>query len=97
MTTIKTIKILIIAFNVAVFYSNQLEAQSSPALDARVEAFLKKHKGGWHDLNVPYEDGKILHDIIVSHKYTSALEIGQHVAQQIPPLKTSCAFTFAHS
>jgi len=49
---------------------------SSEALDAKVEAFLKKHKGGWHDLNVPYEDGKVLHDIVVSHKYTSALEIG---------------------
>ena len=41
-----------------------------------MESFLKKHKGGWHDLNVPYEDGKTLHDIIVSHQYTSALEIG---------------------
>jgi predicted O-methyltransferase YrrM len=48
----------------------------SAALDARVEAFLKKHKGGWHDLNVPYQDGKVLHDIIVAHHYTSALEIG---------------------
>jgi caffeoyl-CoA O-methyltransferase len=44
--------------------------------DARVEAFLKKNKGKWHDLNVPYEDGKILHDIIVKNKYTAALEIG---------------------
>jgi len=49
---------------------------SSEALDAKVEAFLKKHKGGWHDLNVPYEDGKTLHDIVVGHHYTSALEIG---------------------
>lgn len=49
---------------------------SSEALDARVERFLSKHKGGWHDLNVPYEDGKVLHDIVVGHHYTSALEIG---------------------
>ena len=50
--------------------------QSGKELDARVEAFLKKHKGEWHDLNVPYEDGKVLHDMIVSHNYTSGLEIG---------------------
>ncbi len=45
-------------------------------LDARVDAFLKKSKGKWHDLNVPFEDGKILHDIIVKNGYKSALEIG---------------------
>ncbi len=53
------------------------EAQTpSEKLDAKVEAFLKGHKGTWHDLNVPYEDGKVLHDIIISHGYTAALEIG---------------------
>jgi predicted O-methyltransferase YrrM len=45
-------------------------------IDERVQAFLSKNKAKWHDLNVPYEDGKILHDLIVKHKYTSALEIG---------------------
>ena len=44
--------------------------------DAKVEAYLKKNKSSWHNLNVPYEDGKILYDIIVKNKYTSALEIG---------------------
>jgi len=56
-----------------------LLATRAPAqtdLDKKVEAFLKSHKGNWHDLNVPYEDGEILHDIIVKNKYTSALEIG---------------------
>jgi caffeoyl-CoA O-methyltransferase len=50
--------------------------QAQTDLDKKVEAFLQAHKGKWHDLNVPYEDGQILHDIIVNHKYTSALEIG---------------------
>jgi len=45
-------------------------------LDAQVEAFLKKNKNTWHNLNVPYEDGKILYDLIVKNGYTSALEIG---------------------
>ncbi len=45
-------------------------------LDIRVEKFLKDHHDEWHDLNAPYEDGKVLFDLIVEHKYTSALEIG---------------------
>src|SRR5436189_524496 len=51
-------------------------AQAGKELDARVEAFLKEHKGDWRDLNVPYEDGKVLHDLIVSKGYKAALEIG---------------------
>ena len=51
-------------------------AQAGKELDSKVESFLKKHKGEWHDLNVPYDDGKVLHDLIVSSKYTSGLEIG---------------------
>jgi predicted O-methyltransferase YrrM len=45
-------------------------------LDARVRAFLDSHRDQWHDLNVPAVDGQTLHDIIVAHKYTRALEIG---------------------
>jgi len=51
-------------------------AQSKSATDAKVEKFLNDHKRDWHDLNVPYEDGKTLHDLIVKNGYTSALEIG---------------------
>jgi predicted O-methyltransferase YrrM len=53
-------------------------AQSrSPAdLDQRVQAFLDRHRGTWHDLNVPEIDGRTLHDLIVQHKFTKALEIG---------------------
>ena len=51
-------------------------AQDRKELDMKVEAFLKKHKGEWHDLNVPYQDGQVLHDLIVIHGYTSGLEIG---------------------
>ncbi len=51
-------------------------AQTSTTLDTKVEKFLSDHKREWHDLNVPYEDGKILHDLIIKNGYTSALEIG---------------------
>ena len=68
---------LILTLLISLSLVNYAKAQTATeALDAKVEAFLKKHKGGWHDLNVPYEDGKTLHDIVVGHHYTSALEIG---------------------
>jgi predicted O-methyltransferase YrrM len=37
---------------------------------------LEANRHGWRDWNVPYEDGKALHDLIVGRKFTRALEIG---------------------
>ena len=45
-------------------------------LDARVRAFLDAHARSWRDMNVPAADGQRLHDLIVEHGYTKALEIG---------------------
>ena len=46
------------------------------ALDKTVQAFLDRHRGTWRDLNVPESDGRLLHDLIVKHRFTRALEIG---------------------
>jgi predicted O-methyltransferase YrrM len=46
------------------------------SLDSRVRKFLDEQEGHWHNLNVPYSDGQLLHDIIVKNNYKSALEIG---------------------
>ena len=51
-------------------------AQHPSALDRRVSDYLEEQRRNWRDLNVPYEDGKLLHDLIVEHGYTRALEIG---------------------
>ena len=51
-------------------------AKNQKELDEKVQAFLTRNKSSWHDLNVPYGDGQVLHDLIVKHRYTSALEIG---------------------
>jgi len=57
--------------------ASHAEAGSKPAeLDARVRAFLDRTRGDWHDLNVPYEDGQALHDLVVSKGFTRGLEIG---------------------
>ena len=54
----------------------QRPQHDQPALDTRVKAFLAEHAGTWRDLNVPASDGQLLHDLIVKHRYTRALEIG---------------------
>ena len=52
------------------------QGQVPADLDERVRKFLDANRGQWRDLNVPAVDGQTLHDIIVKHKYTRALEIG---------------------
>lgn len=52
------------------------DADNHSDLDHKVEKFLEKHKYRWHDMNIPTEDGKVLHDIIIKNNYKSALEIG---------------------
>jgi caffeoyl-CoA O-methyltransferase len=70
---LKVILIPIVLISAAV---HAQPAGSQKALDEKVQAFLTNNKSKWHDLNVPYEDGQVLHDLIVKNKYTSALEIG---------------------
>ncbi len=48
----------------------------APSLDARVQAFLARARGQWRDLNVPYEDGQVLHDLVVKKGFKQGLEIG---------------------
>jgi len=45
-------------------------------LDRHVRGFLEQRNNTWRDLNVPMVDGQTLHDLIVKHKFTRALEIG---------------------
>jgi len=46
------------------------------ALDRKVRAFLERNRHEWRDLNVPWEDGQVLHDLVVKHRFRRALEIG---------------------
>ncbi len=49
---------------------------ASKELDAKVEKFLNENRRKWHDLNVSYQDGKFLYDLIIKNNYRRALEIG---------------------
>jgi caffeoyl-CoA O-methyltransferase len=44
--------------------------------DKRISQFLTKARRSWSDMNVPYEDGKILHDLVVTNGFKHILEIG---------------------
>ena len=62
-----------------VLLSTQTQGQSHSSTaeqDARVRAFLERSRDSWHDLNVPYEDGQVLHDLVVRKGFTRGLEIG---------------------
>jgi caffeoyl-CoA O-methyltransferase len=52
------------------------ELKDNKALDEKVRKFLDSRKGTWHDLNVPYADGKVLYDLVLKNVYKKALEIG---------------------
>jgi predicted O-methyltransferase YrrM len=51
-------------------------AGDGPELDRKVQAFLSAERGRWDYLNVPYQDGRILHDLVVRNGHRRILEIG---------------------
>jgi predicted O-methyltransferase YrrM len=56
--------------------SPQAASAAPDRLDARVKTFLDRTRGQWRDLNVPYEDGQALHDLVVKNGFKRGLEIG---------------------
>lgn len=50
-------------------------AGPSEPLDTRVQRFLDGARNQWQDWNIPYEDGRVLYDLIVKNRFTRALEI----------------------
>jgi len=67
---------IVVFFCAAVVSATGRTSGATMSLDAHVEKFLNAKRSDWHDWNVPYQDGKLLHDLIVRNKYTRALEIG---------------------
>lgn len=67
--------VLVLALAIAVAPTPETRAEDS-ALDRRVRAFLERSRGQWRDLNVPWEDGQALFDVVVKNHLTRGLEIG---------------------
>jgi caffeoyl-CoA O-methyltransferase len=77
-----SMKILITCLSTSIFLVSTIisvfgqKTGDSKELDAKVEKFLNETRGSWYDWNVPYEDGKVLYDLIIKNNYKRALEIG---------------------
>jgi len=65
--------VLILLFGPVAFSQT---AKDQASLDQKVKQFLDQNRSVWQDMNVPYEDGQVLFDLIVENGYQSALEIG---------------------
>ena len=52
------------------------QTKKQDEIDKKVSAFLDDRKNDWRYWNVPYEDGKVLYDLIINNNYKSGLEIG---------------------
>src|SRR3989304_2198318 len=48
--------------------------RATPDLDRKVQGFLDAERDKWDYLNVPYQDGKILHDLVVKGAHKAILE-----------------------
>jgi caffeoyl-CoA O-methyltransferase len=77
---VKTFALFVMAVVVCFTLSGkQLSAESlgsSGDIDAKVSRFLADARTTWADMNVPYEDGKLLHDLVLKGRFTRILEIG---------------------
>jgi len=71
---IKSVLLLTLFFGLVAVSTAQSTNQNE--LDKRVQKFLDENRQNWHNLNVPFEDGQILHELIIKKNYKSALEIG---------------------
>ena len=59
---ILVVLILTLSFSVRSGFCDELQVDK--ALDEKVRMFIENRKGKWHDWNIPYSDGKILHDLL---------------------------------
>ena len=66
----------ILALAVLAFTSASAALAEDSVLDQKVRRFLERNRGAWRDMNVPWVDGQILHDLVAKNRHTRALEIG---------------------
>jgi hypothetical protein len=67
--------VVLLALVFAGYCATVAGAQDSP-LDQKVRRFLESRRGTWRDMNVPWQDGQLLHDLVLKHRFKRALEIG---------------------
>jgi len=65
---------LLVCAALAVASSPSAAQARQDSLDARVRRLLDGRR--WRDMNVPAQDGQVLHDLIVGRRFTRVLEVG---------------------
>jgi predicted O-methyltransferase YrrM len=68
-------------------------AGTTPELDRKVQAFLSAERNRWDYLNVPYQDGRILHELVVGNGHRRILEIGTSTGHSTVGLAWAAAKT----
>ena len=68
--------LILLLFSLAHLTACAQSGRESLTIDEKVQHFLDENRSNWSDMNVPYEDGKVLYDLIISNDYKDALEIG---------------------
>jgi predicted O-methyltransferase YrrM len=76
MIWIAVVSCFLTTLSFALIPSKSPGSEATKELDDRVRETLASHNRSWSGMNVPEADGKALYDLIVSHGYKSALEIG---------------------
>jgi hypothetical protein len=72
-------KILVVSIGSLVLFTGTMisvfaqKTKTSTELDARVERFLDENRTKWHDWNVPYQDGKLLHNLVIKNNYKKGI------------------------
>jgi caffeoyl-CoA O-methyltransferase len=67
--------VALIVFSLSAAVSSQ-PAIDPGGLDSRVSRFLEEARPSWSDWNIPYEDGKILFNLVLQGRFRNILEIG---------------------
>jgi hypothetical protein len=102
MPTAKRSRSSSVAVTIVIFLSFALACPScsqnneTPGLDSRVSRFLDDTRRSWSDANVPYKDGKILHDLVAKGGFKNILEIGTSTGHSTIWLASAACFT-AHN
>jgi len=76
MSSFKMIALLLLGFFILWGNNPSFSEEPMNELDIRVSRFLNDTRNTWSAWNVPYEDGKILYDLVLKRNFKNILEIG---------------------
>ena len=67
---------LLLCLSLSVVPGYPPEFEENRGIDERVRNFLESMRYRWRNMNISWDDGEVLYDLIIKNKYKRALEIG---------------------